>query len=149
MPQQAASFEAIAACHATLGEAASAKIREWLPDPVPSTVGLGVLGAALVSTERQMSDESLDRIASCVEDFLTSGGADAAAVATGFLEAICNLSEDNAASVERIVRRLGDQAVAHVRAWNKFTGVHTPGIAAVAANPALQRTAAPPAERER
>ncbi|WP_157281825.1 hypothetical protein [Pelomonas sp. Root1237] len=146
MPQRAAPFEAIAACHATLSDVASAEIRKWLPDVVPPTVGLGALGAALVSTEREISDESLDRIASCVEGFLLTSDADAAAVATGFLEAISNLSEDYSASVERIVRHLGDQAVAHIRAWDKFTGVNTPGIVAVPANPALQRTASPPAD---
>ena len=128
MPQRAAPFEAIAACHATLNDAASAEIADWLPDVVPPTVGLGALGAALVSAEREISDESLDRIASCVEDFLSTSDADADAVATGFLEAISNRSEDNSASVERIVRHLGDRAVAYIREWDKFTGVDTPGI---------------------
>ena len=127
MPQRTAPFEAIAACHATLNDAASAEIAEWLPDAVPPTLGLGTLGATLVSAERDISDEALDRIGSCVEGFLSVSGSDADAVATGFLEAISNRSQDNAASVERIVRHLGDRAVAFIRAWDKFTGVATPG----------------------
>ena len=112
MPQRPAPFEAIAACHATLNDAASAEIAEWQPEAVPPTVGLGALGAALVSTAKDIDDESLDRIASCVEGFLSVSDADADAVATGFLEAICHRSADSAASVERIVRHLGIRAVA-------------------------------------
>src|SRR5262249_50188355 len=98
------------------------------PDAVPPTVGLGALGAALVSAERDIDDESLDRLASCVDELLSASDADADAVATGFLEAICNRSDDSPASVERIVRHLGDRAVADTRAWDEFTGVDTPGI---------------------
>ena len=124
----AAPFESIAACHATLRDAASAEIEYWLPDAVPPTVGLGALGAALVTAEREINDESLDRIASCVEAFLSANGADADAVATGFLEAISHRSDQSAASVERIVRHLGERAVAYIRAWDRFTGVDTPGV---------------------
>ena len=123
----ATPFESIAACHAKLSEAASAATKDWLPDDVPPTVGLAALGAALVSAGSDVSDEALDRIASCVEMLLGTEGAEADAVATGFLEAICHRSEDNAASVERIVQRLGDRAVAYIRAWDAFTGVDTPG----------------------
>jgi hypothetical protein len=129
MRQTATPFESIAACHAKLRDAAAAEIEDWLPDAVPPTVGLGALGASLVTAERDIDDESLDRIASCVEEFLSVNGADADAVATGFLEAICNRSEESTASVERIVRRLGDRAVAYIRAWDTFTGVDTPGTA--------------------
>lgn len=130
MPQTpAAPFESIAGCHVKLRDAASAEVEEWLPDAVPPTVGLGVLGAALVAAERDIDDESLDRIASRVEQFLLASGADADAVATGFLEAVCHRSEDSAASVERIVRHLGDRAVACIRAWDNFTGGETPGVA--------------------
>jgi hypothetical protein len=135
-------LEAIAACHPTLSGAASAEIQAWLPDAVPPTVGLGALGAALVSTERGIGDESLDRIASRVESNLLTS--DAEAVDTGFLEAISELSEDYPARMERIVRHLGDRALAHIRAWDKFTGVDTPGVATVPANRALQRTSSPP-----
>ena len=130
MPQtSAAPFDSIAACHAKLRDAATAEIEDWLPDVVPPTVGLGALGAALVAAERDINDEALDRIASCVEEFLSADGADADAVATGFLEAVCGRSKYSAPSVERIVRHLGDRAVAYIRAWDRFTGVETPGAA--------------------
>jgi hypothetical protein len=133
MPMSSATpFECIAACHAKLGDAASAVITDWLPDAVPPTVGLGALGAALVSAERDISDQALSRIASCVEDFLATNGTDADAIATGFLEAICNRSEHRPANVERVARNLGDRAVAYIRAWDKFTGVDTPGTARAA-----------------
>src|SRR5262249_38672191 len=93
MPPRTAPFEVIAACHAALNDAASAEVAEWLPDAVPPTIGLGALGAALVSGERDIDDESLDRLASCVEELLSPSDADADAVATGFLEAICNRSD--------------------------------------------------------
>jgi hypothetical protein len=128
MPRSSATpFEMIAACHAKLGDAASAEIDYWLPDAVPLTVGLGALGAALVSGEPEIDDEALDRIASGVEEFLGVSGCDADAVATGFLEAISHRSADSATSVERIVRHLGVLAVAYIRACDKFTGVETPG----------------------
>jgi hypothetical protein len=124
-----APFESISACHPTLRAAASAEIEDWLPEAVPPTVGLGALGAALVAAEPDLDDQTLDRIASCVDGFLSVNGADADAVATGFLEAISNRSEDSAASVERIVRHFGDRAVAYIRAWDEFTGAKTPGTA--------------------
>lgn len=124
----AGPFEALAACHAALNAAAAAEIAEWLPDAVPPTVGLGALGAALVSAERDIDDEALDRIAACVEGFLSVSDENGEAVATGFLEAISNRSEASAVSVERIVRHLGERAAAYIRAWDGFTGVATPGI---------------------
>jgi hypothetical protein len=111
-----------------LNDAASAEIAEWLPDAVPPTVGLGALGAALVSAGQNVDDESLDRIAACVEGFLAVSDENGDAVATGFLEAVIHRSHESAATVERIVRHLGERAVAYIRAWDEFTGVETPGI---------------------
>ncbi len=129
MTQRVAPFEAIAACHARLRDAASAEVAEWQPEVVPPTVGLGALGAALVSAEQEIDDDSLDRIASCVEDFLSLSGSNADAVATGFLEAIFNRAEDSTASVKRIVRHLGDRALAYIRAWDEFSSeVHPVSI---------------------
>jgi hypothetical protein len=121
-------FDEIAACHPKLLEAALLETQSWLPDAVPATLGLGALGSTLVQAERELDDATLERIASLVEGFLRGGGGDADAVATGFLEAICNRSDASAQSVERIVGRLGIEAVGYIRAWDAYTGVKTRGL---------------------
>lgn len=121
-------FERIAECHPALRKAAAAAADYWRPDPVPSTVGLGELGGVLVDAEPPVPDDALVKIAAFVEEVLATDGADANAVATGFLEAICNRSAHRPSSVERIVERLGARALAYIRAWDQFTGVKTPGV---------------------
>ncbi len=120
------AFDAIAKCHRRLQDVAAALVDSWRPDEVPATVGLGELGHTLVEAGLDVDEEALKNVAARVEEFLIAGGAVGDAVATGFLEAICNLSLEHPSSVRRLVRELGARGRAYVQAWDRFTGCATP-----------------------
>jgi hypothetical protein len=121
------AVSAIARCHPALALAVSNLAAEWQPEPVPATVALGALGRTLVGSVPYLSDSDIENVGSAVEDTLSVGGAAADAVATGFIESICALSVQCPGEVRRIVEHLGAKGHDYIRAWDTFTGTHTPG----------------------
>jgi hypothetical protein len=119
----------LAASHPELARRALELHETWSPEPVPLTVALAELADVLVTRSASFTDGDLDSIARIVESHLADPGPAADAMATGFLEAVSARSASTSESVARLVSRLGRSAQDYIRAWDRFTGATTPGVA--------------------
>jgi Fe-S-cluster formation regulator IscX/YfhJ len=128
LSEHEAAHEALARCHPELERALVALRTRWEPETVPPTTAMGDLGLALVRALSTFSDDELQCVVRVVEDVLKSGSAEARdMVATGFLEAVMSQSQREPRIV-RFTTLLGPLAREYCRAWDKFTGVPTPGV---------------------
>ena len=119
----------LAASHPELDQRALELRETWSPEPVPLTVGLAELADVLVKRSASFTDGEIDRIARVIEAHLADPGPAADAMATGFLEAVSARSASEPEGVARVASRLGQRAQDYVRAWDRFTGAETPGLA--------------------
>jgi hypothetical protein len=102
--------------------------REWAPEPPPTTVLMGALGHGLVNAIDRLATKELMAVSAAVEHLLVAGTTELQdATATGFLEALVHASCEPRL-LARMVTQLGPAARDYLRAWDRFTGVRTPGL---------------------
>jgi hypothetical protein len=102
---------------------------EWSPDAPPDTVAASVIARAFVAGLDLLSNEEMASIGSAAEAILASGDEGAkSAVTTGFLEALLGQASSGRLDFLRVARILGPESLQYCRAWDKFTGVTTPGL---------------------
>lgn len=101
---------------------------EWAPDLVPGTVAMGDMGRIFALACDRMARSEIECVCAAVERVISEGTQDAKeAIATGFLEAMLHKGS-SISGFDAIVSRLGPASREYCRAWDEFTGVHTPGL---------------------
>jgi len=82
-----------------------------------------------VRSADEICASELECIVKLVEEALESGDpTEADGIATGFLEQILSLADEQPEAVRKVVAMLGPEARAYCVAWDRFTGVRTPGL---------------------
>jgi len=104
-------------------------VEEWSPDAPPVTIIFSSLGRSFCSHSSMSSKLALMNICAVIEE-LMSRGDDAVqdAVATGMLEAMLAESSAGRFDMSTLTPFLGTHTKAYCRAWDEFTGIHTPGL---------------------
>jgi len=105
----------------------------WGSEDPPLVFAMATLGQTLSSNIEDFSDDELRRLGCFVESILT--GTDeivATAIATGFLESLLAASSAGKLDFETIAPHLGVHSKQYCKAWDTFTGCHTPGLGGVA-----------------
>lgn len=126
MPAEA--VRAIAGAHPLLHGVLSKLEASWAPDSVPPIMAMGDMGSAFSGALDTLTDVDIERVCDVVEHAMTEGMQEAAdEVATGFLEGMLH-SQVSYPHFRRIASRLGPKSIEYCRAWDRFTGVRTPGL---------------------
>lgn len=99
----------------------------WGEDVPPNTVAAGEMGWETCEVIDLLTDSEMKKIADLVEQMCGEGDDVATAVMTGFLEAFVARATEKE-SVVKFVRMLGPESRAYCEAWDRFTGVVTPGL---------------------
>jgi hypothetical protein len=95
-------------------------------DVPPLGIRLGALGRQFARRSAEVSPEQRREVLRILEEVQVSGTeSDAAAVATGFFEALL-AAWDRGSDLRSLWPDIGSKCRAYCLAWNEFTGVKTP-----------------------
>lgn len=98
----------------------------WAPEEPPRTILAAQLADALV--EGSVDQATLRRVFDLCENVLAEGHADAAAMATGFLEALQHADGRGTFDFRPIAQLLGPASRAHCNRMDAFHGAKTRGL---------------------
>jgi len=101
----------------------------WHPDIPPWTQLLGEFGLTISEMTQGGKFNAVEQALFLVEKLLTSGSSEVRdSIATGLLEAILAESSAGKLDFQKIVCFMGNKSKDYCRAWDKFTGIKTPGL---------------------
>jgi hypothetical protein len=124
--QAVARFDSV---HPLLSEARQSLIAEWKDQSPPLSLVMSKYSSAVCSHLAVFSTAELKDIFETTEHLLRFGDDHVKdGVATCFLEGLLGRASAGTLDFRQISSYLGGESRAYCRAWDKFTGVATPGL---------------------